>query len=102
LRFDNGGDRDVWIGSADMMHRNLDRRVEALVRICDDQARDHLCGVLDLALEPSTSCWELESDGCWTRRSADAAGKRLADFQDVLIRRHVQRSTESRSESRAS
>ena len=49
LRFAGGGEEEIWIGSADAMHRNLDRRVEAMVRVHDDEARARLHRLLDLA-----------------------------------------------------
>ncbi len=63
--FDNAGDPAVWIGSADMMHRNLDRRVEVLVRLRDPHVIAEVAGFLDLALDDETSSWALEPDGEW-------------------------------------
>ena len=73
------------------MHRNLDRRVEALVQLRDPEVARAVCSVLDLALDPRISAWELQSDGGWRRDHTDAAGKRLLDYQDQLIRRHAHR-----------
>ena len=56
---------DYWIGSADMMHRNLDRRVEVLLRVADDQLAARLDEVLDSRLDPATRCWTLAADGSW-------------------------------------
>ena len=69
--FENGGEPAAWIGSADMMHRNLDRRVEVLVRLPagDDTAR--VGSILDLAFDPTTVAWELDSDGAWHRNDGD-------------------------------
>jgi polyphosphate kinase len=67
-RFGEGDDEEVWIGSADMMHRNLDRRVEALVRVDDAEHRARIRGILDLAVDDGTA-WELGADGSWERRS---------------------------------
>ena len=67
---------EIWIGSADMMHRNLDRRVEVLVRIGDHGHRARLRGLLELALADGTA-WELGPDGEWTRLSADPGAPRL-------------------------
>jgi polyphosphate kinase len=92
FRFTNGGEPDVWIGSADMMHRNLDRRVEAMVALRDHGVAQQVCDVLDLALDQGVAGWDLRSDGAWTR-SLHADGRRLPDFQDVLVRRHAQRLT---------
>ena len=63
--FENGGEAEVWIGSADMMHRNLDRRVEVLVRLPTAESIEVIRQVLDLAFDPQTSAWELRSDGTW-------------------------------------
>ena len=90
FRFANGGNPDVWIGSADMMHRNLDRRVEAMVALRDPVAMQQVCDALDLALDPAVAGWDLQSDGTWVR-SSYADGVRLPDYQDVLVRRHAQR-----------
>jgi polyphosphate kinase len=66
MSFTNGGDPEWWLGSADLMHRNLDRRVEVLLRVCDQTARDELDRSFDAALAPGVRCWELGSDGSWT------------------------------------
>ncbi|HEV7934158.1 MAG TPA: RNA degradosome polyphosphate kinase [Actinomadura sp.] len=83
--FDSGGDPEVWIGSADLMHRNLDRRVEALVRVRDRQHRDHLIGLLDRVMDESTASWELDGDGSWTRRTSEG-DEDLSDIQTGLMR----------------
>jgi polyphosphate kinase len=64
--FDNDGDPQAWIGSADMMHRNLDRRVEVLVRLPGEDNVGAVKKLLDLAFDADTSAWELDSDGRWT------------------------------------
>jgi polyphosphate kinase len=63
--FENGGEPAAWIGSADMMHRNLDRRVEVLVRLRDPHVVREVDALLDLALDPGTTAWDLDSDGQW-------------------------------------
>lgn len=65
--FDNGGEPEAWIGSADMMHRNLDRRVEVLVRLPGSDEVGAIADLLDLAFAPDTNAWVLDSDGVWTR-----------------------------------
>jgi polyphosphate kinase len=75
-RFGAADDDEIWIGSADMMHRNLDRRVEVLVRVGDLAHRARLRGILELALADGTA-WELGPDGAWTRLSADPGALRL-------------------------
>ncbi|BAU99600.1 RNA degradosome polyphosphate kinase [Aurantimicrobium minutum] len=84
--FENNGDPQVYIGSADMMHRNLDRRVEALVRLSTPEHITELSELFDLALDDTTSSWWLESDGSWKRHVADAAGNTLVDLQDLLMK----------------
>lgn len=67
LRFAAGGEPEYWIGSADVMHRNLDRRVEALVRVDDPEACAQLAAVLDRATSAETSSWQLQKDGTYVR-----------------------------------
>jgi len=67
LVFGNGGDEDVYVGSADLMHRNLDRRVETLVRVESGAARRQLNEVLALALQDNVGTWQLKADGAWSR-----------------------------------
>ncbi len=83
--FHNDGDAQVYIGSADMMHRNLDRRVEALVRVTDPGHMKDLLDFFDLAMDPGTTSWHLGTDGVWTRHATDAAGKPLIDLQDKTM-----------------
>jgi polyphosphate kinase len=64
--FINGGDDEYWIGSADLMGRNLDRRVESLVLIQRKEHQIRLQGLLDLGLSEETSAWELR-ETTWTR-----------------------------------
>ncbi|GLW66102.1 polyphosphate kinase [Actinomadura rubrobrunea] len=91
--FDNGGDPEVWLGSADLMHRNLDRRVEALVRVTDRSHRADLIRLIDLAMDDDTATWWLDGDGTWTRRSA-AKGEELLDIQTHLVRSRRWRSVD--------
>ncbi|KAB1893616.1 RNA degradosome polyphosphate kinase [Microbacterium oxydans] len=83
--FENGGDPQVYIGSADMMHRNLDRRVEALVRVTDPAHLKELSTFFDLAMDDGTSSWHLGPEGVWTRHATDADGKPLIDLQDKTM-----------------
>ncbi|GAB2779313.1 RNA degradosome polyphosphate kinase [Nocardioides salsibiostraticola] len=64
--FENGGEPTTWFGSADMMHRNLDRRVEVLVRVPDQDSVASIGKLLDLAFDENTGAWLLEADGRWT------------------------------------
>jgi polyphosphate kinase len=76
---------DILLGSADLMHRNLDRRVEALVRVTDPAQRAELTGLIDLAMDDGTASWWLGPDGIWTRHHLDASGAPLRDLQQYLI-----------------
>ncbi len=81
----DGEPPDVWLGSADMMHRNLDRRVETLVQVTDPAMRDDLASLIELAMDETTASWWLGEDGTWTRRHLDDSGKPLLDIQSHLI-----------------
>ena len=83
--FDNGGLPELWIGSADMMHRNLDRRVEALVQLRDLGHVAEINTLFDLAFNAGTSAWDLHPDGSWRRRTRSDDGTTLLDFQETLI-----------------
>ncbi|MCZ3389654.1 MAG: RNA degradosome polyphosphate kinase [Actinomycetia bacterium] len=83
--FENDGEPDVWIGSADLMHRNLDRRVEALVSITGEAHVATLGELLDLSFDPGTASWHLMADGEWQKASQDSDGEPLADLQAELI-----------------
>jgi polyphosphate kinase len=82
---------DVFIGSADLMHRNLDRRVEALVRVADPEHVAELVALIDLAMDDTTRSWHLGPDGDWALHADDDEGRPLADQQSVLIARQRRR-----------
>jgi polyphosphate kinase len=88
------GDGDVYIGSADLMHRNLDRRVETLVRVGDTGHQSELRGLIDMAMDDATASWWLGADGTWTRHHLDASGAPLNDIQEYLIRTRQGRSAD--------
>lgn len=94
--FEHAGDPQIYIGSADMMHRNLDRRVEALVSVVDAAHQRELLALFDAAMSPETSSWHLGSDGVWTRHALDADGAPLKDIQDRAMAQ-VQRRRRSRA-----
>lgn len=89
--FGNAGDPIVYIGSADMMHRNLDRRVETLIELSAPNHKAEIIELFDLAFADTTSAFELSGDGTWTRMLHGPDGEDLTDYQSELIRRHRKR-----------
>jgi polyphosphate kinase len=87
---ENDGEPEFLMGSADLMHRNLDRRVEVMVKVTDPAARQHLRDTLDLAFSDDIVAWELQPDEVW-KRNPGQPGRPLRDYQDVLMRRHASR-----------
>ena len=79
---------EVWIGSADLMHRNLDRRVEALVRITAPEQVEELIHYVDLQMADSTISWHMQPDGAYVLHSRDEEGRPLVDCQEYLIHKH--------------
>ncbi|GAA4715038.1 RNA degradosome polyphosphate kinase [Pedococcus ginsenosidimutans] len=94
--FGNAGEPEVYIGSADMMHRNLDRRVEALVRIADPRHVEDLQALLARGMSDEYAHWELGGDGRWTRVTLDADGTPLPDLQAAMIEAHAKRRRKAR------
>jgi len=88
--FINGGDTEVWIGSSDLMHRNLDRRVEALVRLDSPDHVREIEQLFDLSFADTTAAWHLQADGQWLK-SRGADGEPLNDLQEMLIALHARR-----------
>jgi len=87
----NGGDHEVWIGSADLMHRNLDRRVEALVKIGERHHINQLVELFDLGFDPGLASWRLEPEAGWVRHHRAEDGTPLPDVQQVMIERTKKR-----------
>ncbi|MET4003229.1 polyphosphate kinase [Arthrobacter sp. UYCu511] len=85
--FANGGGENniVYIGSADMMHRNLDRRVEALVRLSNREDIADVTSLLSRYLDSGTASWHLDNDGEWKRHHLDDEGNPLLDVQSWLL-----------------
>ena len=77
----------MFIGSADLMHRNLDRRVEALIRIDDPEHIAELLEMIEVSMSDETSSWHLDASGTWTRHHLDDAGEPLRDIQRSFIAR---------------
>ena len=72
--FNNGGEPEWYIGSADLMDRNLDRRVEAMVPVEDPEARSRLEEIIQIMLEDDRRSWQLGADATW-RRSEEVLGR---------------------------
>ncbi|MBA3265058.1 MAG: RNA degradosome polyphosphate kinase [Nocardioidaceae bacterium] len=83
--FENGGEPQAWIGSADLMHRNLDRRVEVLVEIPTSQQVEELHQLVERGFDDTNASWALGADGEWERRHLDPQGAPLTDLQATLI-----------------
>ncbi len=77
---------EFWFGSADMMHRNLDRRVEVLAQVKDPRLTAQLDDIFSSALDPATRCWELGPQGHWT--ASPQPGHTVRDHQASLMERH--------------
>src|SRR5262245_18425766 len=77
---------EFWIGSADMMHRNLDRRVEVMAQVKDPRLTAQLNDMFESAMDPATRCWELGADGHWT--ASPQEGHSVRDHQVSLMERH--------------
>ena len=82
---------EVYIGSADLMHRNLDSRVEALVRVTAPEQIDELIKYVDLQMADSTMSWHMQPDGAYVLHTKDDEGRPLVDSQEYLIRKHQRR-----------
>lgn len=85
FHFANDGKDELYIGSADLMHRNLDRRVESLVQITQSDHKNFLIGVLDSYLSEEIIRWEMQPDGNWEEIAFASDGTRLKDFHSTTI-----------------
>ena len=83
--FANDGSPSVGIGSADLMHRNLDRRVEVLVSITNPAHIGEIEELFKIAFDDGTASWQLQPDGTWIPHTTDANGEPLLDMQEYLI-----------------
>ena len=80
--FVNAGEDEYWVGSADLMHRNLDRRVESLMRVDKSQHKDLLQEIFEVSLSPQTSSWH-QNDDKWLRH------KESQDIQEFLMQKFL-------------
>ena len=81
--FENGGNEDVYMGSADWMPRNLDRRVEIIFPVLEDSLKEKAIHILDVELKDNVKARVLESDGNYVR--IDKRGKSLINSQRVFV-----------------
>ncbi|MEI6867611.1 MAG: RNA degradosome polyphosphate kinase [Actinomycetes bacterium] len=88
FHFANGGEEELWIGSADLMHRNLDRRVESMVKIVQADHKKFLIQTIDDYLSPTISHWSMDNFGGWSRTKLDSAGSPLEDLHTLSIERY--------------
>ena len=86
--FHNAGDPEYFIGSADIMERNLDRRVEALVRVDEPAHKNELATILELSISPRFRMWSMEDDDSWRYIKQGPEGNALEDFQEYFIERY--------------
>ncbi|GAB2815248.1 RNA degradosome polyphosphate kinase [Alpinimonas psychrophila] len=89
--FANNGEPEVFIGSADMMHRNLDRRVEVLVRLAVPDHVAEIDNFFTLAMDAQTASWWMDPDGSWVRHATGPDGLPLTDLQDTVMKEISQR-----------
>ncbi|MGI9171177.1 MAG: RNA degradosome polyphosphate kinase [Candidatus Nanopelagicus sp.] len=85
FHFANGGDDEIYIGSADLMDRNLNRRVESLVRITRAEHKKALISIFDQYVSSNTAASHLLPNGKWLKVDKDANGTKLLDLQAMMI-----------------
>jgi polyphosphate kinase len=88
FHFANGGEDEIYIGSADLMDRNLNRRVESLVRIVKSEQKQQLIEVIDQYLDEKTSRWEMLPTGKWQKVSLYSDGSGLNNLQEEMISKY--------------
>ena len=81
------GENEYWIGSADLMHRNLDRRIESLIRVERSDHKLELDQAIAEDLSADLSTWHLIEGDKWQRKVSDGAGNKLQTPQEVMIKR---------------
>jgi polyphosphate kinase len=91
--FERHDETRVYIGSADLMPRNLENRVELVIPVEDDAIKAELLNVLELSLAANVGAWDLNSEGDWVKRHHDSGNTR--DVQAEMIERATVRAAES-------
>ena len=85
FHFHNDGEDEIWLGSADLMHRNLDRRVESLVKVTQADHKRLLLRALDAYMDDEVVHWQMDVSGEWQHIVQSAQGERLKDFHAVVL-----------------
>lgn len=88
-RFENGGNPEFFIGSADWMRRNLDARMETVMPVLDEEIKTELDHILDVYESDNATAWDLQPDDTFLRRTP-AAGEEPRPSQDVFIQETAQ------------
>ena len=91
--FESPDSRVILMGSADLMPRNLDNRVEVVVPVEDERAQQEIVRVFDALLDDNADAWDLDGGGCWSRARPRKARSRSA--QTVLMRDTLTRARRS-------
>jgi polyphosphate kinase len=100
FEFTIDGETRTFIGSADLMPRNLDHRIEVVVPVLDSKVRQELSGILDTLLEDDSSAWALAADGSWTRLTPARPGRPKIAQQQLMRRASRRRRRDSVSRTR--
>jgi polyphosphate kinase len=87
FRFGERDGRRHYMGSADLMQRNLDRRVEALVPVADPTLTEHLDEILQVLLEDDTLAWTLAPDGSWSKVPTERGSNAHLRLQELAVAR---------------
>lgn len=82
--FENGGDSEIYIGSADWMKRNLDRRVESMAPVTDDALKNEIKVILDVLENDNHTAWDLQTDGSYVRRKPQDGEPTRAAQQEFI------------------
>jgi polyphosphate kinase len=88
FHFVNDGENEIYIGSADLMDRNLNRRVESLVKIINEEHKAQLMSLLDEYLSDEIANWQMQSNGKWQSISKHNDGTAIDSVQNLLIEKY--------------
>lgn len=87
--FHNNGNEEYFIGSADIMDRNLNRRIETLVEVIDPAHKGSLTEIMDQSFNDEFHHWYMDANDQWHHQHLDKDGKQLKDFQDYFLERYT-------------